>query len=610
MNNSNIKYSDFVFLQELGSGNFGAVNKVKYKKDNKIYALKIIEIDEQNNNQKKYIIRELKIMENINNHDNIEKFYGYFIDIYPKNNKACYFLILEFIEGQDLEKLRKEYSNKNQNIEEKLILLIFKGIAKGLDYLHKNDILHRDIALDNIMYDNKNEIIKITDFGISAYSKKNNENNDELIYNQSIVGRRDIVGPEIFDNQNNTNLFYDTKNDIFSLGVIMFQLMTFCYPSCLIYRKKNINVMKEINPNYYDEDLINLVMKMLEEDTTKRPNCKEILKELEQIRSKVEKKLNNQNNISITKKSLFSCFIYCLSHVDQIYNYFVSNKRNKSKSTIVGPLYAVNKIFSDSLAESREINDLNNQFINNFIKNISKKILAFEDEDLTPRFVLKILFDYFINNLPGIYVFNNKIGFDLSQELRKEYEKDFYIMQKVEEFKTIYNNKIVSVFYFLVLKQYKCPEPECGHIIKQDIDIEYDIEFKNKGGIEDLLKEYSLKNYYPNTIKNCMSCQKCGLMPRFLEEEKHIFISPEVFIFNLNNSINLVENIKVLEYKSNSYVSYKLKAIINKNGFKYECAIKTNNNSWKYFTNEGASFLSFNDINNKGSVCTVFYSRS
>ena len=605
MNYFDLKYSDFTFLQELGKGNFGSVYKAKYKKDSQIYAIKIIERNEQSTEQNKNIKRELKILQDINNQDNIERFYGYFIDFFPIKNKYCYFLILEFIEGQDLEKIRKEFSEKNQNIDERTILLILKGIVNGLDYLHKNNILHRDIALDNIMYDNKKGIIKITDFGFSAYFQENNINNDELIYNQTLVGRKDNVSPEIFDNIYNKFHFYDTKNDIFCLGVVMFRLMTFCFPSSLQYRKLDIDIKKEINPNYYDLNLINLVMRMLENDPEKRPNCKEILINLEQI----EKKFNNQNNISITKQSLFSCFIYCLSNIEQIYNYFVSNKRNKSKSTLIGPLYIVNRSFSDSLAESREINSLNNKFINDFIKNVSKNIRAFEDEDLTPRFILKILFDYFINNLAEIFVFNNKIGFILSQELKNEYEKDFYIIQKIEEFKAIYNNKIVSVFYFLVLKKYKCPEPGCGHIIKQDMDIEYDIEFKNKGDIDDLLKEYFLKNYYPNTIKNCMSCQKCGLMPKYLEEEKYIFITPEVFIFNLSNNIKLIENISVPEYKSNSIVSYKLKAIIIKNGLKYECAIKTSN-YWKYYTNDGASALSLSDINNKGSICTVFYSKS
>ena len=606
MNYFNLKYSDFTYLQELGRGKFGSVHKMKCKKDNQIYAIKIIEINEQITDQNKNINRELKILQDTNNNDNIEKFYGFFIDIFPDINSYCYFLILEFIEGQDLQKVKIEFSKKNQNIDEKFIIFIFKGIVNGLDYLHKNNILHRDIALDNIMYDNTNRKIKITDFGFSAYFKENNTNNEELIYNQSVVGRKNNVGPEIFDYFNKTNLFYDTKNDIFSLGVVMFNLMTFSYPSCLLYRKLGLDVKKEINPNYYDINLINLVMRMLENDPEKRPTCKEILSDLEKIE---EKKLNNKNNISITKQSLFSCFIYCLSNIEQIYNYFVSNKRNKSKSTLVGPLYIVNRSFIDSLAESREINNLNNKFINEFIKSISMKILAFEDENLRPSFILKILFDYFINNLPEIFVFNNKIGFNLSQELKIEYEKDFYIMQKIEEFKAIYNNKIVSVFYFLVLKQYKCPDPECGHIIKQDMDIEYDIEFKNKGDIEDLLQEYSLKNYYLNTLKNCMSCQKCGLMPKYLEEEKYIFVTPEVFIFNFNNNTKLVENIIIPEYKSQSNIAYNLKAIIIKNEFKYECAIKTNN-YWKYYTNEGVSSISFSDIDSKGSACTVFYSKS
>ena len=95
--NNDCKLSDFVFDPKkdvLGHGKYGYVYKVKCKNDNKVYALKAIKENSDDKSQSKNIKREFDILLNTN-HENIEKFYGYFRDNFPEENEMYHFFILE-----------------------------------------------------------------------------------------------------------------------------------------------------------------------------------------------------------------------------------------------------------------------------------------------------------------------------------------------------------------------------------------------------------------------------------------------------------------------------------------------------------------------------------
>ena len=121
---------------------------------------------------------------------------------------------------------------------------IFLGTENGLKYLHNKGIIHRDIAPDNIMID-KNNNVKITDFGLAAYYVKNESIPNNLVYSCSVVGRRFFVGSELFKRMcsGDKSITYDIKNDIFALGVTMYNLMTFGYPFCIKERIKGCCVI-------------------------------------------------------------------------------------------------------------------------------------------------------------------------------------------------------------------------------------------------------------------------------------------------------------------------------------------------------------------------------
>ena len=596
-------FYDSDFSNEIGEGKHGKVYKYVY--NNNIYALKVV-IEKNDEKQNNNIENEMKIMKKIQ-HPNIVKCYGgynRYIKIFKGN---CYLFLLEFIKGKNLKEFLNQYMLFNENPDERLIIKMIKEIANGLKFLHQNNIIHRDISLDNIMIDDENNNIKITDFGISKIIDLSEKQKN------SIVGKPIFVAPEIFNAHKNNERFaiYDTKNDIFGLGVTMFCLMTSCYPENLkcrdIIDKQNYHFAKEINSNKYSKKLINLVMSMLEEDPTKRPSCEEIIEGIEFIKNESNYYLNSEKIYSLASLTSFSTVVYCLGNIDQIYNYFVENKRNRENKKLKDELFIVIKSFIDALEISRKLNFIYNNDINKILNQISQQIIIFneEKEDLTPKYIIRVLFNYFLTNLPEIFVYNNIIGNKLYKD-REKIKENFLINQKIKEFKETYKNKLVDIFYFLVLKKYLCPL--CGHLLKQqDIDIEFDIQFDNDGNISKLLKEYEKKKKYMN---NYMSCPKCGLMSKYLYEIKNLYITPKVFIFHFNYYSELVEKIEIKEYMTNEIKTYNLKAFILLNkmndNIHYEVGLKRDNN-WINFNSNSSNITSFNNIINKGNICTAFY---
>ncbi|MBN1848451.1 MAG: protein kinase [Deltaproteobacteria bacterium] len=125
-------------------------------------------------------------------------------------DKICY-LVLEYIDGLTLKEFCRE---KSLLSVEKVVKIIFQ-CAKALDYAHKSGVIHRDIKPGNIMY-TKNGTAKISDFGIAAI-----EGAMDLPHGESLTGSVYYISPEQLENKPLT-----AQTDIFSLGVVMYELLT------------------------------------------------------------------------------------------------------------------------------------------------------------------------------------------------------------------------------------------------------------------------------------------------------------------------------------------------------------------------------------------------
>ena len=324
-----IKLSDFEEIKTenekytiLGKGNFGYVEKMKSKKNNQIYAIKKID---KNSPKFEFIDfeRETEIMLSLD-HENIIKLYGYFEDKenlkkYKEINKDkktkkelkelkkdinIYCLVLELAENGSLKKFYKNKINNRDKdlvpIEEIDIINILKKLLTALKYLHDKGIMHHDITPDNILFD-KNNNIKITDFGISAihktYKAQNQNIKEDLISVGTIKGRIDYASPEIQKKKD-----FDYSCDIYSLGLTILYLMSYDNP---IKVQPNSSGEKsryiEIDNIHkkYDSYLKNLILRMVKNEPNLRPTSSEAYDELEFI----EKLMDKPNN-KIIKRCL------------------------------------------------------------------------------------------------------------------------------------------------------------------------------------------------------------------------------------------------------------------------------------------------------------------
>ena len=604
--NSLSDFTNFVFLNE---GENGLIYKATNKKNNKIYVIKAI----KDNNNRVLIEREKNLLKN-ESHQNIIRHYSSFVE-----NNINYF-VLEFFDGENLEHLSNKYKSYNppKYIPESLIIIILKGVINGLIYLHNRNIMHRDITPDNIMIDNNN-VVKITDFGIS---KKCN-NLDELAKG-SLRGKTHYTSPEIskayFKGQQYTN--YNFKTDIFSLGVTMFNIMTFDFPLNINKKTKTFERNENfIDPNIYNRKLIELVESMLIFDENLRPSSLDLYNEMRKlIGDKMmsstyhiqQNEINLKNNFGIIRSAFSTVILYFLN-VDKIKDYFQSNLvKDKIKEKISPNLRIVINSFAEILNNFEDKNNNRSNLITKFIVKISQKILIFKDEDeakITPKLVIRILFEYFyyaFNKTKDIFIYNNKNAYILYEKIKDMPNIDRGLIEKINEFILNYANIFSDTFYFPILKKISCPI--CNEI-EDSIEIIYDIEFPQYGNINQLLEEYQSKNSIRNY--NNKICKNCYALPMNFIETKSLIIAPNILIFHFNNGAKLEEYIEIKEYiNCNNKVLYKIDAIINLSiNNIYNIAIyNAINNNWIYYYNEkNNSIIEFNKVIENGKICIAFY---
>ena len=263
--NKDNKISHYEIGKVIGKGAYATVKICKNKITQEKFAMKIYEKKILNDNiKKKCILREIEILKKLN-HPNIVKLYDTIIS--DKN----ILLIQELVNGISLRDFYNKEIRNQRNISEKkykILTLIFKQIFSAFDYIHKKNIFHRDIKLENILL-TKNYEIKIIDFGFGLYNPRN-------YLQKFFCGTPNYMAPEIIMKKE-----YDCqKADMWSLGILLYKLFCADFPfkgkdEKDLYRHiiKGKYKIKEYVP-----DLIKIIIdKILRPKPYQRINCDQIL---------------------------------------------------------------------------------------------------------------------------------------------------------------------------------------------------------------------------------------------------------------------------------------------------------------------------------------------
>ncbi|QUE85695.1 Stk1 family PASTA domain-containing Ser/Thr kinase [Exiguobacterium alkaliphilum] len=190
--------------QQIGSGGMANVYRAHDEILNRTVAIKVLRSEFSHNEQFiRRFEREAHAATSLN-HPNIVAIYD------VGDEQDIYYIVMEHVDGMTLKQyLQEEYIS----VEE--ALRIMGQICDAIDHAHANRIIHRDIKPQNMMID-QNGNVKVTDFGIAVAMS-----NATLTHTMSVLGSVHYFSPEQARGK-----FADEKSDIYSLGAVLYELVT------------------------------------------------------------------------------------------------------------------------------------------------------------------------------------------------------------------------------------------------------------------------------------------------------------------------------------------------------------------------------------------------
>jgi len=199
------------------------------------------------------------------------------------------YIAMEYLEGEDL----LPYTRKENLLPIRDVLDITAKVAEALDYAHKKNVVHRDIKPANIMRLKETHDVKVTDFGIARITSSSKTKTGVVMGTPAYMSPEQASGKKV-----------DGRSDIFSLGVVLFELLTGQKPfkaedmTSLMYKIANEPhpSPRSINPRI-PTVVEKIIDKALEKDREKRyQSASQMAEQLKKVVTKMDEIVRRQSS--------------------------------------------------------------------------------------------------------------------------------------------------------------------------------------------------------------------------------------------------------------------------------------------------------------------------
>lgn len=255
------------FGTKIASGSYGDLYKGTYCSQE--VAIKVLKPERVDSDLQKEFAQEVFILRKVR-HKNVVQFIG----ACTKPPSLC--IVTEYMSGGSVY----DYLHKQRGtFKLPSLLRVAIDVSKGMNYLHQNNIIHRDLKAANLLMD-ENEVVKVADFGVARVKAQSGVMTAE-------TGTYRWMAPEVIEHKP-----YDHKADVFSFGIVLWELLTGKLPyDYLTPLQAAVGVVQKglrpTIPKNTHPKLADLLERCWQQDPTLRPDFSEITEILQQIAKEV-----------------------------------------------------------------------------------------------------------------------------------------------------------------------------------------------------------------------------------------------------------------------------------------------------------------------------------